>query len=192
MATTPPPVQLNAALTAYGFTAAVQQQLVNLEGASILQKLVTAIGQSALLQDMFSVFTGTESGTIVLGAVDAGIKSDFDNPTGQAKIYIGLSELKNVLASTNAVDNLADVLAHELDHMTMTSGHPGTAIPSNCGRPESAQVPGFDRFQRRWVLAPAWIYAPPVDIENTGATRGSVLSSSRRVGGNGVPLIGPL
>jgi hypothetical protein len=50
MASTPPPVQLNAALTDYGFTAAVQQQLVALGGASILQKLVTVIAKSQLLQ----------------------------------------------------------------------------------------------------------------------------------------------
>jgi RTX calcium-binding nonapeptide repeat (4 copies) len=142
---TPIPPQLNQLLAGYGFTDLVQAQLVQDSGNSIfiLQKLAALITQQppGLLQDMFNAFkTANPPGTIVLAAANAGIKSHFDITTGQATIYLGLNELKDVLTGSNAAVNLADVLAHELGHMTMASGHPGTMVIPN---PTQAIIQGI-------------------------------------------------
>jgi hypothetical protein len=133
-------------LQQYGFTSDFVKALKAAGGASAEQALLNAIANSALLQSMFAAFStvsvGHPQGIVTL--VDGkGTDSIYNNPTHQATIYFGRDMLTKLLSFKNppGILLLADVLAHELGHMTMPSGHPGTDVILN---PLQAYVQGFN------------------------------------------------
>ena len=127
-----------ATLTSYGFSQAFQTLL----GSAQSKALLAVIQQSSLLQSMLRSFVvASGSGGIQLGTVGGGTQT-IGSPTSGQTIYVDPSLLKG----SPSLPKLADVLAHELGHATLPTGHlASTSPPPNISAQPSISSGGKSR-----------------------------------------------